>query len=124
MKPRISVSLALVSVALCACETPPAQDNAEPATASAKASATEHEVEEGCEDDHGKAAADDSVRKGKDPKNGAEMLMAGAPLSGAQAVTVKDLTENPDKYAGKVVHVEGQRQRHVPPPSRVVLRAG
>ncbi|MFW5739962.1 MAG: DUF4920 domain-containing protein [Myxococcota bacterium] len=104
------LSVALVSLVLSACQAPPAGDS-EPtaaATASAhEATEHEHEHEEGCADDHGKAGADDTVRKGKDPKSGAQMLMAGKPLAGVGVVTVKDLTATPEKYAGKVVRLEG-----------------
>lgn len=116
MKFATPILFAVISLAWLGCEAPPADvapkpDPAAVTTAAAaaekpKPAAHEHEVDEGC-GDHDKAAADTSVRTGKDPKSGAEMKSVGANLAGVEVVTVKDLVAKPDSYSGKVVRVEG-----------------
>lgn len=49
----------------------------------------------------------DTVRTGKDPKTGKTMSMVGQALTDAPVVTVKQLLEKPDDYAGKNVRIEG-----------------
>ncbi len=113
---KIGLPFSFVAVALVlGCQAPPEQES-KPAAASAavspektgdKASAKEHDTHEGCSDDHGKAGTDDTVRKGKDPKSGADMVMVGKDLGGLEPVSVKDLLAKSDDYAGKTVRVEG-----------------
>lgn len=96
------------------CEAPPTEQ-AEPKPAVAtpavavpdKPAATEHEKAGGCADDHGMAATDETMRKAKDPKTGADMTIVGTALTGAEEVSVKDLVAKPDAYAGKTVRLEG-----------------
>lgn len=115
MKTGFAFSFVVISLALAACQAPPEQDTPKPTAdtvasavaAPAAKAADDHAKVEGCADDHGKAGADDTVRTGKDPKSGAEMVMVGQPLAAAEVVTVKELLANPDAYAGKTVRVEG-----------------
>ena len=106
--------LVVLSILAFGCEAPPTEQ-AEPKPAVAtpaavvpeKPAATEHEKAGGCADDHGMAATDETLRKAKDPKTGAEMTLVGAALTGAEEVSVKDLVAKPDAYAGKTVRLEG-----------------
>jgi hypothetical protein len=116
---KIGLPFSFVAVVLVlGCQAPPEQEASKPVAASAavspdktgdkdKAGAKEHDNHEGCSDDHGKAGTDDTVRKGKDPKSGADMLLVGSDLAGLDAVSVKDLLAKPDDYAGKTVRIEG-----------------
>lgn len=109
---KLESSFLFVAVAcFLGCQAPPEQETTKPVAASAavsdKAAEKEHAVEEGCADDHGRSGTDDTVRKGKDPASGADMMKAGADLAGLEVVSVKDLIAKPDDYAGKTVRVEG-----------------
>jgi len=52
-------------------------------------------------------AQDVAVGVGTDPATGRAMQVVGAKLAGASPVTVRELLSNPDAFAGKRVHLEG-----------------
>ena len=78
------------------------------ATASASAPPAAHDADEkncGCEPPSPPTA--DSVTKSTDPATGRPVVTLGQPLGEAPVVTVKELTEAPDRYVGKRVAIEG-----------------
>ena len=118
MTKKYLVPFILVSLALGACQAPPADEVAkpEPAVASAavplaanapKPNAAPHEEPAGGCADHGSAGADDNPTVAKDPETGADMTLVGQKLAGAKTVTVKELVEHPESFAGQTVRIAG-----------------
>jgi len=115
MMKKLLAPFAVLTLALAACQAPPEETapKPDPTTASTaaavapKPAAAPHEEPAGGCEDHGSAAAEDKPTVVKDPATGADMTLVGQKLAGLEAVTVKDLVEHPDQYAGKTVRVEG-----------------
>jgi hypothetical protein len=103
--------LALLPLLACkpADSTPPAAAPAgapaPPVAAAAKAAPTHGD--HNCADAEPTTVAAAQVTETKDPTTGQTVLQTGAKLAGVAVVSVKDLLQNPEGFAGKTVRLEG-----------------
>jgi hypothetical protein len=108
MKRAVPLFLVVVGLVMGCQEAPQptASESADKSEAIEKHKAKE-EKHEGCADGHGQAGTDRTMRKAKDAVTGADMVLVGGDLAGLSVVSVKELVENPDDYAGKTIRVQG-----------------